>query len=434
LSQRGRVTVAREAVTSDVMTIALPGTWHEAEGAGLADFYRDLHAHPELSFQEHRTAQRVQEAIAPLGLEVTAGIGGTGVVAVLRNGAGPVVLLRADFDALPVREKTGLAYASTVLTADAEGADVPVMHACGHDMHAAALVGALKLLNGSKNSWSGTVVAIFQPAEEVGGGAKAMIADGLFDRFPKPEVVLGQHVAPLPAGMIAYKTGPAMAAADAVKLQLFGRGGHGSQPESTIDPVVMSANVVQRLQTIVSRQLSPFEPAVVTVGYLRAGSKENIIPDDAEMGINVRSFTAEVREKVLASIARIATAEAHASGAEQDPALTTMYSFPVTTVDDAVMQQIATDFRSHFGEARVIESNQPVAASEDVGYYGSELGVPTAFWFWGGFDDERIAQAAAQRKPLPSNHSPEFAPVIEPTLSTGVEALTIAALSQLGKR
>lgn len=423
-----------EAVTSDGMTIALPGTWQEAEGVGLADFYRDLHANPELSFQEHRTAQKVQAAIAPLGLEVTAGVGGTGVVAVLRNGAGPVVLLRADFDALPVEEKTGLAYASTVLATDAAGKDVPVMHACGHDMHATALVGALKLLNAMKGSWSGTVVAVFQPAEELGGGAKAMIADGLFDRFPKPAVVLGQHVAPLPAGMIAYKTGAAMAAADSVTVRLFGRGGHGSQPESTVDPVVMSANVVQRLQTIVSRELSPFESAVVTVGYLHAGTKDNIIPDDAELGINVRSFTEEVREKVLASITRIATAEAHASGADQDPTVTTMHSFPVTTVDNTVMQQIAVDFRSHFGEAHVFESDQPVAGSEDVGFFGSELGVPTAFWFWVGLNEERIAQAVTQRKPLPSNHSPEFAPAIEPTLSTGVEALTVAALSQLGGR
>ncbi len=414
------------------MTITLPDSWEVALGGGLADFYRDLHANPELSFQEHRTAQRVQAAIAPLPVEVTAGVGGTGVVAVLRNGTGPTVMLRADFDALPVEEKTGLAYASTVRGLDAKGEDVPVMHACGHDMHATALVGTLRLLDALKSSWSGTVVAVFQPAEEVGGGARAMIADGVFDRFPKPEVVLGQHVVPLPAGVIAYKTGPAMAAADSVKVRLFGRGGHGSQPESTIDPVVMASNVVQRLQTIVSRELSPFEPAVVTVGYLHAGSKENVIPDDAELGINVRSFTDEVRDKVLASITRIVTAEAHASGADVDPSVETAYSFPVTTVEETVMQQIATEFRGHFGDARVIESPQPVAGSEDVGLFGSAIGVPTAFWFWGGLSDERIAQAVEQGRPVPTNHSPEFAPTIEPTLSTGVEALTVAALSRLG--
>lgn len=412
------------------MTITLPDNWADALG-DLADFYRDLHQHPELSFQEHRTAAKIQEAIAPLGLEVTSGVGGTGVVAVLRNGSGPVVWLRADFDALPVQEQTGLPYASTVRATNPDGKDVPVMHACGHDMHVTALVGALRLLNELKTAWSGTVVAVFQPAEEVGGGAKAMIADGILDRFPKPEVVLGQHVGPLPAGMIAYKTGTALAASDSLKMQLFGRGGHGSQPESTVDPVVMASNVVQRLQTIVSRELSPFEPAVVTVGYLHAGAKDNIIPDDAELGINVRTFNEEVRRKTLASITRIAQAESTASGADKEPAVTPLHTFPITVVDNAAMQAIAAVFREHFGAARVIESPNPLAGSEDVGFFGTEAGVPTAFWFWGGYEQQRFEDAAAAGKPVPSNHSPEFAPVLEPTLSTGVEALTVAALSRL---
>ena len=412
------------------MTITLPDNWADTLG-DLADFYRDLHQHPELSFQEHRTAAKIQEAIAPLGLEVTSGVGGTGVVAVLRNGSGPVVWLRADFDALPVQEQTGLPYASTVRATNPDGRDVPVMHACGHDMHVTALVGALRLLNELKTAWSGTVVAVFQPAEEVGGGAKAMIADGILDRFPKPEVVLGQHVGPLPAGMIAYKTGTALAASDSLKMQLFGRGGHGSQPESTIDPVVMASNVVQRLQTIVSRELSPFEPAVVTVGYLHAGAKDNIIPDDAELGINVRTFNEEVRRKTLASITRIAQAESAASGADKEPAVTSMHTFPITIVDNAAMQAIAAVFREHFGAERVIESPNPLAGSEDVGSFGTAAGVPTAFWFWGGYEQQRFEDAAAAGKPVPSNHSPEFAPVLEPTLSTGVEALTVAALSRL---
>ncbi|WP_078353830.1 M20 family metallopeptidase [Mycobacteroides chelonae] len=412
------------------MTITLPDNWADALG-DLADFYRDLHQHPELSFQEHRTAAKIQEAIAPLGLEVTSSVGGTGVVAVLRNGSGPVVWLRADFDALPVQEQTGLPYASTVRATNPDGRDVPVMHACGHDMHVTALVGALRLLNELKTAWSGTVVAVFQPAEEVGGGAKAMIADGILDRFPKPEVVLGQHVGPLPAGMIAYKTGTALAASDSLKMQLFGRGGHGSQPESTVDPVVMASNVVQRLQTIVSRELSPFEPAVVTVGYLHAGAKDNIIPDDAELGINVRTFNEEVRRKTLASITRIAQAESTASGADKEPAVTPLHTFPITVVDNAAMQAIAAVFREHFGAARVIESPNPLAGSEDVGFFGTAAGVPTAFWFWGGYEQRRFEDAAAAGKPVPSNHSPEFAPVLEPTLSTGVEALTVAALSRL---
>jgi len=412
------------------MTITLPDNWADTLG-DLADFYRDLHQHPELSFQEHRTAAKIQEAIAPLGLEVTSGVGGTGVVAVLRNGSGPVVWLRADFDALPVQEQTGLPYASTVRATNPDGRDVPVMHACGHDMHVTALVGALRLLNELKTAWSGTVVAVFQPAEEVGGGAKAMIADGILDRFPKPEVVLGQHVGPLPAGMIAYKTGTALAASDSLKMQLFGRGGHGSQPESTVDPVVMASNVVQRLQTIVSRELSPFEPAVVTVGYLHAGAKDNIIPDDAELGINVRTFDEEVRRKTLTSITRIAQAESAASGADKEPAVTSMHTFPITVVDNAAMQAIAAVFREHFGAERVIESPNPLAGSEDVGSFGTAAGVPTAFWFWGGYEQQRFEDAAAAGKPVPSNHSPEFAPVLEPTLSTGVEALTVAALSRL---
>lgn len=413
------------------MTITLPENWADTLG-DLAGFYRDLHEYPELSFQEHRTAQKVEDAIAPLGLEVTPGVGGTGVVAVLRNGSGPVVWLRADFDALPVQEQTGLPYASTARATNPDGKEVPVMHACGHDMHTTALVGTLRLLRELEESWSGTVVAVFQPAEEVGGGANAMIADGILDRFPKPEIVLGQHVGPLPAGMIGYKTGTALAASDSLKMQLFGRGGHGSQPESTIDPVVMASNVVQRLQTIVSRELSPFEPAVVTVGYLHAGTKDNIIPDDAELGINVRTFTEEVRSKTLASITRIAQAESTASGADKEPTVTSMHTFPVTVVDDDAMQAIAAVFREHFGTDRVVESPSPLAGSEDVGFFGTAAGVPTAFWFWGGYDQQRFEDAAAAGKPVPSNHSPEFAPVLEPTLSTGIEALTVAALSRLG--
>lgn len=413
------------------MTITLPANWADGVGAGLADLYRYLHAHPELSFQEHRTAQKVVEAIAPLGLEITPGVGRTGVVAVLRNGPGPVVWLRADFDALPVQERTGLPYASTARGTDADGHDVPVMHACGHDMHVAALVGSLRVLTQLRHSWSGTVVAVFQPAEEISAGARAMIKDGVFDRFPKPEVVLGQHVGPLPAGMIAYKTGAAMAASDSLKVQLFGHGGHGSQPQSTVDPVVMAANVVQRLQTIVSRERSPFEPAVVTVGYVRAGTKDNIIPDEAELGVNVRSFDDDVRSKILASITRIARAESMASGAAKEPAITPLHSFPLTIVDDTVMQDIATVFRDHFGADRVLESPNSVAASEDVGLFGATAGVPTAFWFWGGYAPERFTEAAQNGRAVPTNHSPLFAPELEPTLTTGVEALTLAAMSRL---
>ncbi|HEX7827027.1 MAG TPA: amidohydrolase [Mycobacterium sp.] len=400
-------------------------------GARLADFYRDLHQHPELSFQEHHTAQKVQQAIDPLGLEVTTEVGGTGVVAVIRNGPGPTIMLRADFDALPVEERTGLPYQSVARAVDADGVQVPVMHACGHDMHAAALVGALHLLTELRTQWSGTAVAVFQPAEELGQGASAMIADGLFERFPVPAVVLGQHVGPLPAGTIAYKTGTLLAAADSIKVRLLGRGGHGSQPEDTVDPVVMAANVVQRLQTIVSRERSPFEAAVVTVGYMRAGAKDNIIPDEAELGINVRTFDETVRTATLASITRIVNAESMASGADRPPEIIPVHSFPATTVDADAMRQVADRFRLHFGEDRVSEFHEPRAASEDVGIYGATLGIPTAFWLWGGTDPEVLKQAAETAKPVPGNHSPLFAPLVEPTLTTGVEALTVAALDVL---
>lgn len=413
------------------VTIDLPEGWTNRFGARLADFYRDLHQHPELSFQEHRTAQQVQEAIVPLGLEVTAEVGGTGVVAMIRNGPGPIIMLRADFDALPVQERTGLPYQSVARAVDADGMQVPVMHACGHDMHAAALVGALHLLSELRARWSGTAVAVFQPAEELGQGANAMIADGLFERFPVPTVVLGQHVGPLPAGTIAYKTGTVLAAADSIKVRLLGRGGHGSRPEDTVDPVVMAANVVQRLQTIVSRERSPFEQAVVTVGYVRAGAKDNIIPDEAELGINVRTFDEAVRSATLASITRIVNAESLASGADLQPEIVPIHSFPATTVDAAVMRQVADRFRAHFGADRVLEFDEPRAASEDVGVYGATLGVPTAFWFWGGSDPDVFKQAAQTAKPVPGNHSPLFAPLIEPTLTTGVEALTSAALELL---
>jgi hippurate hydrolase len=298
---------------------ALP--WDRSPGLReqLADFYRDLHRNPELSLQEFRTAQRVAEAMRPLGFEVTTGVGGTGVVGVLRNGDGPVVLLRADFDALPVQEKTGLPYASTVRGQDQSGADVPVMHACGHDMHATCLVGAATLLANSAAEWSGTVVAVFQPAEELACGARNMVADGLFERFPVPAVVLAQHVGPLPAGTIGYGLGPVMAGMDGVQVTLHGRGGHGSRPEATIDPVLMAANVVTRLQSIVSREVPPGETAVVTVGRLQAGTKDNIIPDSAELGINIRTYDEKIRNLVRASIERIVRAEATASGAEREP-------------------------------------------------------------------------------------------------------------------
>lgn len=285
----------------------------------LADLYRDLHEHPELSLQEHRTARQVAEFLRPLGFEVTENVGGTGVVGLLRNGDGPVVMLRSDLDALPVREDTGLTYASTVRATGADGQEVPVMHACGHDMHITCLLGAATLLAESAGTWSGTLLAVFQPAEELARGAQDMVDDGLFERFPVPDVVLGQHVAPLPAGTIAYGSGPIMAATDTANVVLHGRGGHGSRPESTIDPVLMAAHVITRLQGIIPREIAASEAAVLTVGRLQAGTKDNIIPDRAELGINVRSYTEQTRSLIRSAIERVLHAEAEASAAPEPP-------------------------------------------------------------------------------------------------------------------
>src|SRR3954467_15640802 len=285
----------------------------------LAGFYRDLHAHPELSGHEHETAAKAAARLERAGFAVTTGVGGTGVVGVLANGDGPTVMLRADMDALPVQEATGLPYASTVTATDPSGTEVPVMHACGHDMHVAWLAGATALLAGARNAWQGTVLAVFQPAEETAQGAQAMIHDGLFDRFPKPEVILGQHVMPAPAGAIGYRPGVTQAAADSLEVRLFGRGAHGSMPESSVDPVVMAAATVLRLQTIVSRETAASQAAVVTIGALQAGTKDNVIPDEALLKLNVRTFDDRVRTHVLDAIRRIVEAEAAASGAPRPP-------------------------------------------------------------------------------------------------------------------
>src|SRR5690242_16190085 len=288
----------------------------------LEALYTDVHAHPELSMQEIRTAGLAGERLRAAGYDVTTGIGKTGVVGLLANGEGPTVMLRADMDALPVEEATGLPYASTARAVDPAGNEVPVMHACGHDMHVAWLAGATALLAGSRDAWGGTVLAVFQPAEETAQGARAMIDDGLFDRFPKPRVILGQHVMPAPAGRIGYRPGITQAAADSLEVRMFGRGAHGSMPESSVDPVVMAAATVLRLQTIVSREVAASEAAVVTVGALQAGTKDNVIPDEALLKLNVRTFDEGVRSRVLDAIERIVTAEAAAGAPRPPPEIT----------------------------------------------------------------------------------------------------------------
>ncbi len=399
----------------------------------LEALYKDIHAHPELSMQETRTAGIAADRLKQAGYEVTSGVGKTGVVGVLRNGDGPTVMLRADMDALPIAENTGLAYASKVTAKNAEGESVPVGHMCGHDMHVAWLVGAAALMARERDAWKGTLMAVFQPGEETAQGAQAMIDDGLPKRFPAPDVVLGQHVMVGAAGTLTGSAGPITSAADSLQIRLFGRGAHGSMPQASIDPIVMAASVVLRLQTIVSREVAAADAAVLTVGVLQAGTKENVIPDDAIIKLNVRTFDAGVRTHVLDSIERIVNAEAEASGASRKPEITPLDRYPLNVNDEAASNRVAEAFRGHFSPDRVRHTG-PAPASEDFGCFGTAWHAPSVFWFVGGNDPEIYAKAKADGKlnDLPVNHSPQFAPILHPTLETGVEALVVGALAWLG--
>jgi amidohydrolase len=400
----------------------------------LEALYKDIHSHPELSMQEKRTAGLVAERLKTAGYEVTEGVGRTGVVGLLKNGDGPTVMLRADMDALPVKEATGLPYASTVTATDADGNETPVMHACGHDIHVTWLAGATALLAASKDAWRGTLMAVFQPAEEIAAGSQAMIDDGLFKRFPKPEVILGQHVMPISAGIIASKSGVVTSAGDSFEIRMFGRGAHGSMPQASIDPVVMAASTVLRLQTIVSREVGPADAAVVTVGALQAGTKENVIPDDAVIKLNVRTFDEGVRQRVLDAIRRIVNAESEASGAPKAPEITPLDRYDLVRNDDQATERVRDAFHAHFGDDRVVQTG-PASASEDFGSFGVEWHVPSVFWFIGGVDPETYAKAEREGKlsEIPTNHNPKFAPVIHPTLETGVETLVTATCAWLAE-
>jgi hippurate hydrolase len=362
---------------------------------------------------------------------VSTGVGRTGVVGVLRNGAGPTVLLRADMDGLPVLEATGLPYASTARGLDPDGHHVPVMHACGHDVHVTCLVGACRVLAETRSSWSGTLVVAFQPAEELGAGARAMIDDGLFERFPRPHVVLGQHVAPFPAGLLAVRAGTAFAAADSLRVTMFGRGAHGSRPEVSVDPVVMAAATVLRLQTIASREIAGTDTAILTVGALRAGTKENIIPDDAELLLSLRTFDASVRGRVLEAIKRIVHGEAATSGASREPEVELTASFPAVVNDPVAAERTRSAFAELLGADRVIDPGV-VTGSEDVGLLATAAEAPCVFWLLGGGDPGDFAEASSVGELLevmgtvPSNHSPLYAPVPRPTIDVGVAALVTA--------
>ena len=413
-----------------VMTNVLKDVAEVAEE--LSDVYRDLHQNPELSGAEVRTARIIAEFLTTMGWAVESGIGGTGVVGILRNGSGATVMLRADMDGLPVLEATGLDYASTAHGTSPSGADVPVMHACGHDMHVTCLLGAARLFATHRSAWSGTVVLVFQPAEETGAGARDMVADGLFDRVPRPDVVLGQHVAPFPAGALGVHAGPAFAGSDSFAVTLYGRSGHGSRPETTVDPVVLAAATILRLQTLVSREIGGNETGVLTVGQVHSGTKNNIIAADATLGISMRTADRAVRKRLIAGMTRVINAEAEASGAPTPPQINAEEYFPVVVNDTDATARVRAAFTSHLGGA---VDPGAVTGSEDVGTFATAAGAPLVYWLLGGTDPQTYATAVQNGSvaaTIPSNHSPLFAPVIRPTLDAGISALVVAALEWVG--
>ena len=416
---------------SDRVTAVLDGLpgirrWQE-------DLYRDIHQHPELSHQEHRTAGLVAERLQSNGFEVRRGIGGTGVVGILRNGDGPGVLMRADMDALPVEEKTDLSYASSTRATDNAGNDVPVMHACGHDVHVTCLLGAATLLANATEQWNGTAIALFQPAEEVGDGARGMVDDGLANILPPVDVALAQHVAPLPAGRIAARLGPVLAAADSMRITVYGRGSHGSMPQASVDPVVLAAMIVIRLQTIVSREVAPTDTVVLTIGSIHGGNKSNVISDRAVLELNLRTYDQATRTTVLDAIRRVVVGECQASGSPRDPEFDLYDSFPPTVNDHATTDRVTGAFAQHFGDRFAILPTA-ATASEDFSEIPDALGAPYTYWAFGGIDGQRFTQAVESgsvNQDIPVNHSPLFAPVVQPTLDAGTEALVVAALAWL---
>ncbi|MEH6757672.1 MAG: amidohydrolase [Parasphingorhabdus sp.] len=410
----------------------------KADLPSLMDLYRDLHANPELSGEEFKTAAKLATEARRLGFDVTEKVGGTGVVAVLKNGDGPTVLIRADMDGLPLVEKTGLPFASTVMAKTREGNDTGVMHACGHDTHMTGWVGTARQLSVRTDEWSGTLVMILQPAEETGEGAKAMLDDGLYTRFPKPEYALAFHdAAGAPAGYIGYVPGYALANVDSVDIEVQGVGGHGAYPHTTKDPIVIASRIVGALQTLVSREMDPQDPAVVTVGSFQAGFKHNIIPDKANLLLTVRSYSDETRTKLLDGIKRIARGEAITAGLPEDkmPIITTRddeYT-PSTYNSPEFSVEMATLFESRFGKERVVLS-KPVMGGEDFSRYrrADEKIKSMIFWVGGVPMDEFEAAKKAGTK-LPSLHSPLWAPDAEKVVATGAEALTAAALHLMKK-
>ena len=394
--------------------------------------YLDLHRNPELSSHEEKTAAKIADQLRKVGYEVTTGFGGTGVVGVLKNGSGPTVMIRAELDALPVEEKTGLPYASQVKSKNDKGADVGVMHACGHDLHMAIGMGTAALLAQNKDRWRGTFIYVGQPAEETVTGAVAMLKEGLYTRFPKPDFAIAVHDSSgIAAGKIGYVSGFALANSDAVEVTIFGRGGHGSAPQVAIDPIVIAARTILAWQTLVSRENSPFDPAVVTVGSIHAGTRSNIIPEEAHLQLTVRSYKDEVRQRLIDGIARIAKAEAAAAGAEKAPVVEVVETVKAVYNDPKLTERTVAALKRALGDSNV-ELTSPAMAADDFAEYG-RAGVP-AFDFWvGAANKEKLEAAHKSGQELPGLHSAYFAPDREPSLKTGITAETAAVLELLGK-
>ncbi len=407
----------------------------DAELQDLLALYRHLHTHPELSLQEEQTSARVAEEMRKIGFEVTTKVGGHGVVAVLKNGAGPTVLVRTDLDALPVTERTGVPYASKVRTHDRFGNETGVMHACGHDVHMTSWVGTARALVALKDRWSGTLVFIGQPAEEIGVGARAMIEDGLFKRFPKPDYALALHCdARLPIGQVSYTEGLALANVDTVDVLVKGKGGHGAAPHTTIDPIVLAARIILDLQTIVSREVNPTDPAVVTVGSIHGGTKHNIIPSEVKLQLTVRTTKDSVRDHVLKAIDRICKAAAAGAGAPPPEVKVNLDEYTPATVNDVKLTRRTMGlFRELLGEANVKEK-PPTMGGEDFGRYGRE-GVPICMYFIGTIPRERYDESQRPGGPvLPSLHSDSFAPLPEPSVRLGVRTMTSAVMDLMQKK
>jgi hippurate hydrolase len=403
--------------------------WIDGQMPRLMELYKHLHAHPELSFQEFETARRMAEELKAAGAEVTTGVGKLGVVGVLRNGEGPTVLVRTDMDALPVTEQTGLSYASRVRVELEEGQHVGVMHACGHDIHMTCLVGVARWLAEHRDRWSGTVLLIAQPAEEKIGGAAEMLKDGLYQRFPRPDFALALHTAPdLATGRVAFCPGPAMAGSTSVDLVVRGQGGHGAMPQNAVDPVVLAALLVLDLQTIVSREIRPIDPAVVTVGSIHGGTKHNIIPAEVRLQLTLRSFRDEVRDQLIGGIERRAKGLAQAHRAPE-PIIEVSDGTPPTINTPELVERVVPLLRAELGEENV-EQVEPTMGAEDFGLFG-EGGVPTFMFRLGTIPPERLEKAEADGEMLPSLHSPLYAPDPAPSVATGIRAMTAAVVGLL---